>query len=95
MCCCVLLTCFRVEATSTFAKSSLEENFLCPSLVSIYNPYMSVQFDPSYYSHSLCSCERGTFGTAPVCQSIPESQQIGTKQFIYFNEFNDTFTDAW
>jgi Leucine-rich repeat (LRR) protein len=83
-----------VNVLNQYSKS-LNEPFLCPNLVSKARSTMSLHIDPSYYKYSQCICDRGTFGTAPNCFNVPESQDIDKVQFPVHTKFNDTFTDSW
>jgi hypothetical protein len=80
--------------SSQYSKT-LDEPFLCPNLASSNAPAMSFLLDPSYYQHSICKCDRGTFGSAPVCNLIPESQILSALDFNVVPAFNRSFTDIW
>jgi hypothetical protein len=78
-------------------SKSLDQPYICPKLSSVQSPKMSLLIDPSYYSYSTCQCDRGTFGRAPQCFQIPESQTLSKQQFNIetIKIINNTFTDDW
>jgi Leucine-rich repeat (LRR) protein len=76
-------------------SKTLNEPFLCPNLASSKAPAMTFLLDPSYYGHSTCKCDRGTFGSAPDCYSIPETQTLSALEYEVVPAYNISFTDIW
>jgi hypothetical protein len=59
---------------TTSTTSSLKQSgttFVCPLLGSVFLESATFTIDGSYYLYSLCTCDKGTYGTPPDCPSIP------------------------